>query len=105
MKTYKDGIIYNAITGENSHGVEIFIGSEWPRYAVPWFFHWKTFRSYNLKLAYLLGVGIEKGQLSSMILDFLIIYAVSMYILNFRNPVIMKRMQKVFWQFPALDDV
>jgi hypothetical protein len=64
-----------------------------------------VFRDYDLKLAYLLGIGIQRCQLSSMVLDFIIIYAISMYILIFRNPVIMKRMQKVFWQFPTLDDV
>jgi hypothetical protein len=41
-------------------GVRIYVGTEWPTYAVPQFFHWPTFREYNLKLAYLVGVGIDK---------------------------------------------
>ena len=82
---------------ESRSGVRIYVGTSWPRYAVPQFFHIKTFREYDLKLAYLIGVGIEKSQLVSMLVDFFIIYLTSMYILLFRNPVIMKRMQKVFW--------
>jgi len=44
---------------ESSKGAKIFVGHRWPRYAVPWFFHWSVFRDYDLKLAYLIGVGIE----------------------------------------------
>ena len=86
-------------------GVSIYIATKWPRYDVPSFFHWPTFRQYDLGLAYLIGVGIDRDQLMSMILDFIIIYITSMYILVFRNPVLMKRMQKVFWQFPTLDNI
>lgn len=35
-----------------------------------------------------------------MILDFVSLYLVAMYILNYRNPVLVKSMRKVFWCFP-----
>lgn len=28
-----------------------------------------------------------------------------MYVLFYRNPVLMKRMEKVFWNFPRLDNI
>jgi len=73
-------------------GVQIKIGNTWPRYAIPFFFHLENVRDYNLKLAYLMGVGIERPQIKSMVIDFIIIYWITMYIFLFRNPVIMKRM-------------
>jgi hypothetical protein len=46
---------------KDSHGgATLSVGLEWPRYAIPLFFHWTYFSNYNLKLAYLLGVGIDK---------------------------------------------
>ena len=91
----KDKLI--AAIKEREDGAGILIRNEYPQYAIPWFFHWSYFSNYNLKLAFLVGVGIDRSQLSSMIIDFFIMYCVSMYILYFRNPVIMKRMEKIFW--------
>jgi hypothetical protein len=34
-------------------------------------------------------------------IDTVNLFIVSMYILTFRNPVLVKRMTKVFWQFPS----
>ena len=74
-------------------------------FPIPVFFHFEYFRKYDLKIAYLLGIGIDRDQLESMLIDFALIYITSMYILHFRNPVLMKRMTKVFWQFPSLDNL
>jgi len=54
-----------------------------------------------LRLAYLVGVGVESQQVSNLILDFLNLFLVSMYILFYRNPVLVKGMKKVFWSFPS----
>jgi hypothetical protein len=59
----------------------------------------------DLKVAYFLGMGIDENFIGkTLILDFINIYIISLYVLIFRNPIIMKRVKKVFWQFPSLDD-
>lgn len=58
----------------------------------------------DLKLGYLVGIGIEQDQLKNLFFDFLNLYLVSMYILTYRNPLLLKTMRKVFWQFPSSDD-
>jgi hypothetical protein len=37
----------------------------------------------------------------NIILDFCNLYAVSMYILHYRNPILVKSMEKLFWRFPS----
>ena len=39
-----------------------------------------------------------------MLLDFFNLYLVAMYILHFRNPLLVKSMRKVFWHFPMPSD-
>jgi hypothetical protein len=52
----------------------------------------------DLKIAYFLGMGIDENFIGkTLILDFINIYIISMYVLIFRNPIIMKRVKKVFW--------
>jgi hypothetical protein len=72
------------------------------KYVIPLFFHYKEFR--DLKIDYLLGIGVDKDQVENLIVDFLTLYVISMYILTFRNPILRKSMTKVFWQFPTPDD-
>jgi hypothetical protein len=68
------------------------------KYVVPWFFHYPAF--HDLKIAYLLGIGVDKDQVSNLTVDFINLFIVSMYIMTFRNPILVKSMSKVFWQFP-----
>jgi hypothetical protein len=65
------------------------------KYAVPFFFKYKVFR--DLKLSYLLGIGVENDQVQNIILDFITIFLVSMYIMHFRNPLLVKSVEKIFW--------
>jgi len=53
----------------------------------------------------MLGIGVDKDQVSNLLLDFVNLFCVSMYILTFRNPILVKRMTKVFWQFPSPEDI
>lgn len=71
-------------------------------YAFPIFFKNKIFR--DLRLSYLIGIGCDIKQVRNLMLDFVNLYLVSMYVLNFRNPLLVKSVQKVFWQFPAMSD-
>jgi hypothetical protein len=64
-------------------------------HAVPFFFHYKLFR--YLEIDYLLGIGIDQDQIESMALDFINLFVVTMYVLNYRNPILVKSMTKVFW--------
>lgn len=72
------------------------------KYAIPVFFQHQVFR--DLKLGYLIGIGIERGQVQNLILDFINLYLVSMYVYHYRNPILVKSMQKVFWVFPTPAD-
>jgi len=49
-------------------------------------------------------MGVERYQLRTLVLDFLNLYLVSVYILHYRNPILVKTMQKVFWSFPSVYD-
>lgn len=69
-------------------------------YAFPFFFKFKVF--HDLKLTYLVGIGFEKSQVFNLILDFFNMYIISMYILHYRNPILVKSMRKVFWRFPSM---
>mmetsp|Transcript_21579 Transcript_21579/g.33233 ORF Transcript_21579/g.33233 Transcript_21579/m.33233 type:complete len:262 (-) Transcript_21579:5310-6095(-) len=73
------------------------------QFKIPLFFHHNFFQ--DLRICYLIGIGVDKDQVESLIIDFVNIYMVSMYILTFRNPVLRKSMQKVFWQFPSTDNM
>lgn len=64
-------------------------------YAIPWVFHYEQFQ--NLRYCYLLGFGVDKDQVNNLILDFLNLFIVSMYVMIYRNPILLKRMTKVFW--------
>ena len=55
-------------------------------------------------MGYFAGIGIAKSQLQSLFLDFVNLYLVSMYVLNFRNPLLNVQMRKCFWQFPNVND-
>jgi len=72
------------------------------KYMIPFFFQFDVFR--DLRLSYLIGIGIDKTQVENLLLDFLNLYLVSMYVFHFRNPLLMKQMQKVFWVFPHPSD-
>jgi len=50
------------------------------------------------------GIGIEVDQVENLFLDFFNLYLVSMYILHYRNPVLVRNMKKVFWVFPSRFD-
>jgi hypothetical protein len=65
---------------------------------IPFFFQFEVFK--HIPIAYLLGVGIETDQLKNLLFDFLNLYLVAMYVLHYRNPVLVKSVEKVFWQFP-----
>jgi len=72
------------------------------KYRFPLFFKFEVLR--DLKMAYLVGIGVEKIQVSNLLLDFLNLYLVSMYILHYRNPLLVKSVEKIFWSFPAAFD-
>lgn len=72
------------------------------KFVIPVFFHLEAF--HHLRFAYLLGVGAEHLLLQSLILDFFNLYLVSIYVLHYRNPILIKSMKKVFWCFPVLSD-
>lgn len=65
------------------------------KYAFPVFFKLKVFE--DLKLSYFVGIGVMQDQIINLILDFINLYCISMYILNFRNPVLVKSVEKIFW--------
>jgi len=73
-----------------------------PKFAIPWFFHYDAF--HDLKLAYMLGVGVDKDQMTNLIVDFVNMFIISMYIFTFRNPILVKTVSKVFWLFPSPDN-
>ena len=52
-------------------------------------------------MTYLVGIGFEKSHIFNILLDFFNLYIVSMYILHYRNPILVKSMQKLFWRFPS----
>ena len=69
------------------------------KYALPWFLQYSSFK--DLRIAYLLGLGVDRDQLKDLMIDFVNMFIVTMYILTFRNPILQKTMVKVFWQFPT----
>ena len=72
------------------------------KYAIPVFFKYQVF--HDLKLDYLIGIGVEQGQVQNLILDFINLYLVSMYVFHYRNPILIRAMKKVFWVFPTPGD-
>jgi hypothetical protein len=81
---------------------EYLVGNE-PKYFVPIFFHMRVFRD-NMMLSYMLGVGVDRQQVWSLTYDFINIFIMTMYVFEFRNPILSKKLKKVFWQFPTNDD-
>jgi hypothetical protein len=57
-----------------------------------------------MMLSYMLGVGIDRQQVWALTYDFINIFLMTMYIFEFRNPILSKNLKKVFWQFPTSDD-
>lgn len=68
------------------------------KYAIPVFYKYECFR--DLDFSYLLGIGVSRHQIESLVLDFLNLSIITMYVINFRNPLLFKSMKKVFWAFP-----
>jgi len=69
---------------------------------IPLFFKVPFFQ--DITISYLLGIGVEIDQVENLILDFFNLYLVAMYVLHYRNPILVKSVEKVFWQFPQLTD-
>ena len=69
------------------------------KYFFPFFFKFDVLR--DLRLSYLIGIGVETAQVKNLLLDFLNLYLVSMYVLNNRNPILIKIVKKIFWTFPS----
>ena len=65
----------------------------------PFFFKFDVLR--HLRLSYLIGIGVETAQVKNLLLGFLNLYLVSMYVLNNRNPILIKIVKKIFWTFPS----
>ena len=74
-----------------------------PLYVLPVFFQLQVFRD-NLMISYMLGVGVDKQQVVSLTFDFINLFVMTMYIFEFRNPILNKSLKKVFWAFPSKDD-
>jgi len=55
-------------------------------------------------ISYMLGVGVDKQQVISLTFDFINLFVMTMYIYEFRNPILNKSLKKVFWSFPSKDD-
>jgi hypothetical protein len=64
-------------------------------YSVPVMFHYKEF--HDLRICYLLGIGVDKDQVQDLMIDFINLFIVSMYVMIYRNPILLKKMSKVFW--------
>jgi len=45
----------------------------------------------------MLGIGVDQQQVKSLVFDFINIYVMTMYIFNFRNPILNKNVSKVYW--------
>ena len=73
------------------------------KHVLPLFFQMPKFQ--DIRLAYLLGVGIDRAQIENMTLDFLCIYIIAIYIYHYRNPILIKSVSKIFWRFPTSDNV
>lgn len=65
---------------------------------IPFFYQYPSFR--DLNLCYFLGIGVADHQCESLILDFINLAMISMYVFNFRNPLLFRSMKKVFWSYP-----
>jgi len=65
--------------------------------AIPVFLREPDSAARDIRLAYLLGIGVDRDQVENMLLDFLNIYIIAVYIFHYRNPILTKSMVKVFW--------
>ena len=73
--------------------------------AIPWFYHYDALsKPGGLRLGYFLGMGISQEQVSNLLIDFFVLYILTMYITIYRNPVLLRIMTKVFWQLPRPSD-
>lgn len=68
-------------------------------WGIPWFFQYKEFQ--DLRIAYILGIGVDRDQVRTLYIDCINLFIVTMYLMTFRNPILAKRMVKVFWLFPT----
>jgi len=48
-------------------------------------------------MSYFLGIGVQNHQIEVLFIDFINLAIISMYIFNFRNPLLFRSMKKVFW--------
>jgi hypothetical protein len=68
-------------------------------YSIPFFYHYVPFR--DLNLSYFLGIGVSTHQIRNLVFDFVNLALISMYVVNFRNPLLFRSMKKVFWTYPS----
>jgi len=69
------------------------------KYSIPVFYRYEAFR--DLDFCYLLSIGVSRHQIESLFLDFINLAIITMYCINFRNPLLFRNMKKVFWSFPS----
>ena len=55
----------------------------------------------DLRLTYLIGVTIERQQVQNLFLDFLNLFLISTYIYHYRNPIMRRSVEKIFWCMPT----
>jgi hypothetical protein len=67
-------------------------------YAIPFFYQYESFK--DLNLCYFLGIGVSSHQIECLILDFFNLVLVTMYIVNYRNPLLFRSVKKIFWTYP-----
>jgi hypothetical protein len=72
------------------------------KYLFPYFYKIETFK--DLRLTYLIGVSVERQQVQDLFLDFFNLFLISMYIYHYRNPVMTRSVEKIFWCFPSRQD-
>jgi hypothetical protein len=72
------------------------------KYAIPVFFKFDAFR--ELRICYLLGIGIQKSQMTNIYFDYLILFCASMHIMVYGNPLLQPSLEKVMWSFPMPHD-
>jgi len=68
-------------------------------YGIPFFYQYAPFK--DLNLSYFLGIGVSMHQIENLLFDFFNLAVITMYVVNFRNPLLFRSMKKVFWTYPS----
>jgi hypothetical protein len=95
-----DGLENYPLEDSNTDGLNLL--EETGKYVIPVFFKMDAFK--ELRVCYLLGVGVERSQMLNIYFDFMILYCTAMYLVTYGNPLLQHSLEKVFWSFPLSHD-